>query len=60
MTDKNISKLEKLRLLTPILTAITLFLMTAVWNDIGNLKDSVSTLNARLSAVEAQVNILLK
>lgn len=51
---------EKLRLITPIFAALSMFILTAMWNNINKLSDKMDSVGQRVAALEAQVRILLK
>lgn len=56
----NTNKQKNLRLITPILTALSMFILAAIWGNITKLSDKMDNVGERVAALEAQVRILLK
>lgn len=51
---------EKLRLVTPIFAALSMFILTAIWNKIDDLSKEMTFMRERMASVEAQVKILAR
>lgn len=52
--------LERLRLITPVLMALSMFLIAAIWNDINKLSDKMEGVKERLATLEAQIKLVTK
>lgn len=48
---------EKLRLITPIFAALSMFILTAIWNNQVKLTESVNNVRERVVALETYIKL---